>query len=44
MLHVILTFPSELWATFGVPSNFNNRDPTSLELLDLAIHDFERFL
>jgi hypothetical protein len=41
---LILVFPSKLRATLGVPTNFDNRNTTTLELFDLTIHYLERFL
>nr|GEU89784.1 zinc finger, CCHC-type [Tanacetum cinerariifolium] len=39
-LHLVFSFPSKFWSSSGVPTSFYNRDPTSFELLDLTVHNF----
>ncbi|GJQ98407.1 hypothetical protein Tco_0009546 [Tanacetum coccineum] len=41
-LHLVFSFPNKFWSSSGVPMNFYNRNPTSFELLDLSVHDFNR--
>ncbi|KAJ0541536.1 hypothetical protein HanLR1_Chr09g0309001 [Helianthus annuus] len=43
-LHLVLTIPSKLWATFGFPVNFYQSNPFVLQLFESTVHDLHRFL
>ncbi|MFS7989661.1 hypothetical protein Hanom_Chr11g01049511 [Helianthus anomalus] len=42
--HLVFSFPGELWAMTGVPTNSNKRYSGVLEDLDIPVRDFNRFL
>ncbi|MFS8022596.1 hypothetical protein Hanom_Chr16g01441401 [Helianthus anomalus] len=44
MFHLIFSFPGELWATTGVPTNSNKRYSSVLEDLNIPVRDFNWFL
>src|ERR1043165_10106489 len=43
-LHLVLAFPSELWASFRFPTNLNDRNTTALEFLDSSVNNLDGFL
>ncbi|KAF5756479.1 hypothetical protein HanXRQr2_Chr17g0815161 [Helianthus annuus] len=43
-LHLVLTFPSKLRATFGFPTNLDQMNPFVLQLPECTVHYLHRFL
>jgi len=40
-LHLVFTFPCKFWSTLGFPTDFDKRNPASLQSLLITIHDFD---
>ncbi|MFS7988099.1 hypothetical protein Hanom_Chr11g01030581 [Helianthus anomalus] len=41
--HLVLTFPSKFWATFGLPTNFDQMNLFVLQLFESTVHYLHRF-
>ncbi|GJZ55294.1 hypothetical protein Tco_0610487 [Tanacetum coccineum] len=43
LLHLVFTLPGEPRTSPGVPPHFDNRNTTLLQMLDLTVHNLDRF-